>query len=147
MNEQAITDVRVLWKPPDPFWANQAACRQHPDVNFFPGRGEDSTAAKAICATCSVRDTCLEVALRNVEKFGVWGGTSEKERRVMRRELLGTASTVTVDRRRGLRPIVHGTVGGYEKERRLRLPHCDECRQAMRLRYHKRLERQRGDAA
>ena len=141
-----IDDIRVLWQPSDPFWAGRAACRKHPDVNFFPGRGEDSAPAKAVCTNCPVKDICLEVALRNVEKFGIWGGTSEKERRQLRRDL-GITSAAPIDRRRGLRPIVHGTVGGYEKERRLGLPHCDECRQAMRLRYHQRLARQAGDAA
>jgi len=62
------------------------ACRgSDPDL-FFPDRGESLEAAKALCAGCAVRDECLEHALRNGERFGVWGGTSERERRRIRRQ-------------------------------------------------------------
>ncbi|MFP5577158.1 MAG: WhiB family transcriptional regulator [Acidimicrobiia bacterium] len=61
------------------------ACRgADPDV-FFPDRGESLEPAKRICGECVVRDECLEHALRNGERFGVWGGTSERERRRLRR--------------------------------------------------------------
>ncbi|MDE0803430.1 MAG: WhiB family transcriptional regulator [Acidimicrobiales bacterium] len=55
-----------------------------PDV-FFPDRGESLAPAQAICAECIVSDECLEYALANGERFGVWGGTSERERRRIRR--------------------------------------------------------------
>jgi len=62
------------------------ACRgTDPDV-FFPDRGESLEPAKQVCAGCVVRDECLEHALRNGERFGVWGGTSERERRRIRRQ-------------------------------------------------------------
>lgn len=51
---------------------------------FFPGRGESSKEAKAVCQDCPVKVDCLEYALANAEKFGVWGGASERERRRMR---------------------------------------------------------------
>jgi hypothetical protein len=54
---------------------------------FFPTRGEDARRAKKICAGCAVRDECLEFALVSGERFGVWGGKSERERRPMRRQL------------------------------------------------------------
>lgn len=60
-------------------------CREHPDVNFFIDRGEDSRPAKAVCAGCLVRGECLDFALSGPERFGVWGGTSERERRRLRR--------------------------------------------------------------
>jgi WhiB family transcriptional regulator, redox-sensing transcriptional regulator len=61
------------------------ACRgTDPDV-FFPDRGESLEPAKRICGECVVRDECLEHALANGERFGVWGGTSERERRRIRR--------------------------------------------------------------
>lgn len=62
------------------------ACRgSDPDV-FFPDRGESLEPAKQLCGQCAVRDECLEYALDNGERFGVWGGTSERERRRIRRQ-------------------------------------------------------------
>jgi WhiB family redox-sensing transcriptional regulator len=61
------------------------ACRGvDPDL-FFPDRGESLEPAKRICSECVVRDECLEHALASGERFGVWGGTSERERRRLRR--------------------------------------------------------------
>ncbi|HSP04945.1 MAG TPA: WhiB family transcriptional regulator [Acidimicrobiales bacterium] len=61
------------------------ACRgADPDL-FFPDRGESLEPAKRICSECVVRDECLEHALASGERFGVWGGTSERERRRLRR--------------------------------------------------------------
>jgi WhiB family redox-sensing transcriptional regulator len=55
-----------------------------PDL-FFPDRGSTVVPAKAVCTDCIVRDECLDYALDNNERFGVWGGTSERERRRLRR--------------------------------------------------------------
>lgn len=64
-------------------WWDRGNCRGlNPDL-FFPVRGEDQTAAKAVCAGCEVRQDCLAEGLD--EHFGIWGGVSERERRVMRR--------------------------------------------------------------
>ena len=66
-------------------WADQANCLGvNPDL-FFPERGQDTAAAKAVCAGCVVSAECLEYALDAGEKFGVWGGKSERERRRLRR--------------------------------------------------------------
>ena len=66
-------------------WQGQANCvGVDPDI-FFPERGASTKEAKAICAACAVREDCLEYALDNGEKFGIWGGTSERERRRLRR--------------------------------------------------------------
>ncbi|MCC7078652.1 MAG: WhiB family transcriptional regulator [Acidimicrobiia bacterium] len=66
-------------------WRRLARCRDRdPDV-FFPGRGMSTAPAKAICASCPVRAECLEYALENREKYGIWGGKSERERRQLRR--------------------------------------------------------------
>jgi WhiB family redox-sensing transcriptional regulator len=68
-------------------WQHAAACLHHAGkVDFFPARGESVREAKAVCATCSVRDECLEFALRTKVVHGVWGGMSERERRGLRRE-------------------------------------------------------------
>lgn len=48
---------------------------------FFPERGEDAAEPKAVCRLCPVRTECLEHALRYREKQGVWGGTSDRDRR------------------------------------------------------------------
>ncbi|MCL4449452.1 MAG: WhiB family transcriptional regulator [Actinobacteria bacterium] len=55
-----------------------------PDL-FFPERGASTREAKAVCRGCIVRGECLEYALKNGERFGIWGGTSERERRRIRR--------------------------------------------------------------
>jgi Transcription factor WhiB len=60
--------LAAWWLPGRP------ACRDaDPDV-FFPGPGESDAAAKAICAACPVRLTCLAIAITNRERAGVWGG-------------------------------------------------------------------------
>ena len=55
-----------------------------PDI-FFPEKGGDTKTPKKICADCVIRDLCLEYALQNGERIGIWGGTSERERRRIRR--------------------------------------------------------------
>jgi len=67
-------------------WQRWAACRGVDPELFFPERGEQTRSAKRICAACLVRVDCLEFALANTEKFGIWGGKSERERRLLRRE-------------------------------------------------------------
>ncbi len=56
-----------------------------PDL-FFPERGASTREAKDVCRACVVRADCLEFALQNGEKFGIWGGMSERERRRIRRQ-------------------------------------------------------------
>lgn len=56
-----------------------------PDL-FFPERGASSKEAKAVCQGCEVRNDCLEYALSYGEKFGIWGGLSERERGRIRRQ-------------------------------------------------------------
>ena len=66
-------------------WKAAGNCvRVDPDL-FFPERGESTREAKAVCRGCVVREACLEYALANGEKFGIWGGLSERERRRIRR--------------------------------------------------------------
>lgn len=69
-------------------WMTAAACRA-PGIDagvFFPGRGEDTNAAKKICATCRVRAQCLDYAMASPrEKHGIWGGLSERGRRSLAR--------------------------------------------------------------
>ncbi|MFA5566549.1 MAG: WhiB family transcriptional regulator [Acidimicrobiia bacterium] len=67
-------------------WQDFANCLGvDPDL-FFPERGASTREAKEVCRGCVVRFECLEYALVNAEKFGIWGGMSERERRRIRRE-------------------------------------------------------------
>jgi WhiB family redox-sensing transcriptional regulator len=72
--------------PNDTGWQTEANCLGvSPDL-FFPARGDSTAEAKAVCQGCDVRLLCLEYALANSEKFGIWGGMSERERRRIRRQ-------------------------------------------------------------
>jgi len=80
-------------------WQEQANCLGvDPDL-FFPERGASTREAKGVCQGCVVKQNCLEFALENGEKFGIWGGMSERERRKLRRQRsqkgidTGTAAT------------------------------------------------------
>ena len=67
-------------------WQDYANCLGvDPDL-FFPERGASTREAKEVCKGCVVREDCLEYALANGEKFGIWGGLSERERRRIRRQ-------------------------------------------------------------
>ncbi|MDJ0386059.1 WhiB family transcriptional regulator [Streptomyces sp. G-G2] len=71
-------------------WQEEAACRGQGSDGFFHPAGERGQeraareeAAKAVCATCPVREQCLSHALGVGEPYGVWGGLTEKERTVV----------------------------------------------------------------
>jgi WhiB family transcriptional regulator, redox-sensing transcriptional regulator len=66
-------------------WVQRANCNGIDAELFFPDRGEPTRDAKAVCAGCEVREECLDYALETGQKFGIWGGTSERERRALRR--------------------------------------------------------------
>jgi WhiB family transcriptional regulator, redox-sensing transcriptional regulator len=74
-------------------WATRGACRGKDPELFFPPSARGPAArqlaeAKTVCASCPVRAQCLEFALATGQDFGVWGGTSEDERRAIRRSHL-----------------------------------------------------------
>jgi len=68
---------------PDLAWQKRALCVEVDSEIFFPGKGDLSAAraAKRICAACEVRAQCLDYALAHCERYGVWGGLSERQRR------------------------------------------------------------------
>ncbi len=66
-------------------WQADALCSQTDPEAFFPEKGGSTRDAKRICAQCTVKAECLEYALNNDERFGIWGGLSERERRRLRR--------------------------------------------------------------
>ena len=81
---------KVVYVNPDEAaaWEEHAACKDRdPDQKlFFPDHGNRSPRkAKAICAGCPVQADCLDRALENDERFGIWGGLTEKERRALKR--------------------------------------------------------------
>jgi WhiB family transcriptional regulator, redox-sensing transcriptional regulator len=85
----------------DDSWRDQAACRATAAELFFPsgrtpGASEAVRTAKSVCRSCDVRQACLMYALETNQDSGIWGGTSEDERRKMRRAWLA--------RRRRVRP-------------------------------------------
>lgn len=66
-------------------WQDRALCAQTDPEAFFPEKGGSTREAKRVCASCDVRSECLEYALGNDERFGIWGGLSERERRKLKR--------------------------------------------------------------
>lgn len=86
----------TVFHPPTPdddlSWQDNANCKGADQDLFFPekgkGRSSSTREARVICAGCAVRDPCLDFAVEHGEKFGIWGGLSERERRRVRRERL-----------------------------------------------------------
>ncbi|WP_431279777.1 WhiB family transcriptional regulator [Leifsonia poae] len=66
-------------------WQSDSLCAQTDPEAFFPEKGGSTRDAKRICTSCEVRSQCLEYALANDERFGIWGGLSERERRKLRK--------------------------------------------------------------
>ena len=72
-------------------WRQHAACRGIDPNIFYPVSDDEAEEAKGICAACPVRQACLEFALANRERDGVWGGATERERRRIVRQRRKTA--------------------------------------------------------
>ena len=66
-------------------WQTDALCAQTDPEAFFPEKGGSTRDAKKVCGVCNVKAQCLEYALANDERFGIWGGLSERERRRLRK--------------------------------------------------------------
>lgn len=66
-------------------WQTDALCAQTDPEAFFPEKGGSTRDAKKVCGSCNVKAQCLEYALANDERFGIWGGLSERERRRLRK--------------------------------------------------------------
>ena len=66
-------------------WQERALCAQTDPEAFFPEKGGSTREAKKVCLGCDVRGECLEYALANDERFGIWGGLSERERRRLKK--------------------------------------------------------------
>jgi WhiB family transcriptional regulator, redox-sensing transcriptional regulator len=65
--------------------AGAGAMRSDRSRGIFPEKGGSTREAKRVCLSCEVRSECLEYALAHDERFGIWGGLSERERRRLKR--------------------------------------------------------------
>lgn len=91
-----MASIGSVRRSENPQWWGEAKCQSADPEVFFPEKGGSARDAKRVCRDCSVRVQCLEYALNNEERFGVFGGMSERERRHMQR-----------DRSQRLRPITY----------------------------------------
>jgi WhiB family redox-sensing transcriptional regulator len=84
----------------DTNWMARGNCRDEAPARFFPSDGVGVDHARRICATCPVREPCLEYALEQRIDHGVWGGASERERRriLKRRRMEAAEATGTSSR-------------------------------------------------
>lgn len=117
--------ARFFGPPP---WTEFAACQFVDSEIFFPEKGGSVRDAKRVCAGCAVSAECLEYALANEEKFGVWAGTSEAQRR-----------RILASRRAGPAPLCKAGLHPMAGTNILALGECLGCR-------HDREARQRNQA-
>jgi WhiB family transcriptional regulator, redox-sensing transcriptional regulator len=88
LSEVIVPLAHVVIRPEagdEPGWQDRALCAQTDPEAFFPEKGGSTREAKRVCRNCEVRTECLEFALENDERFGIWGGLSERERRRIKR--------------------------------------------------------------
>lgn len=84
---ESLWAVLDLGSPDTSTWMQFGVCMETAPDAFFPERGESTAPAKAVCVGCPVRTECLNYAVTRNERFGVWGGLSERERRPLVRQL------------------------------------------------------------
>jgi WhiB family redox-sensing transcriptional regulator len=84
-----LEGVEIVARTPlaNQFTDGTQPCRINPE-SFFPhkGSGQDIITARRLCASCPFTTPCLVWAVRRAEQ-GVWAGTTEQERKAIRREL------------------------------------------------------------
>ena len=108
-------------------WRAEAWCRGMDPEMFFPERGDRLDMLRAICAECPVIEPCRDWALHH-ESLGFWGGTTEAERKRIRREL---GIERKLPQAQGWsRQAKCGTGGGYRRHRRLGEEPCEACKDA-----------------
>lgn len=73
--------LSILAELDAPEWMSHGLCAQTDPESFFPEKGGSVREAKKTCLSCDVRTECLAYALEHGERFGVWGGLTERERR------------------------------------------------------------------
>lgn len=77
--------------PMENLWHQHGACRGLDPTIFYPATDEEAAPAKKVCEQCGVREACLEFALGERERDGIWGGATERERRRIIRQRRRTA--------------------------------------------------------
>lgn len=77
--------ARLAFDDEEQRWMLEARCLDADPEAFFPEKGGSTREAKRICAMCPVQEDCLSYALQHDERFGIWGGMSERERRRLKR--------------------------------------------------------------
>lgn len=82
-----VIDLFAAFTAQDVTWMEAGLCAQTDPESFFPEKGGSTREAKRVCRTCTVAAECLDWALDNDERFGIWGGLSERERRALKRAL------------------------------------------------------------
>lgn len=80
----------VMFDIPD--WTERGRCGETDPEIFYPEKGGSTKDAKKVCLACEVRTECLEYALDNEERYGIWGGKSERERRKIKHERAAAAT-------------------------------------------------------
>lgn len=128
-NESAVLFAMRRITPAEPIsdddWRVRAVCAQSDPEIWYPNKGGSTRKPKALCLSCPVREECLDYALSHDERFGVWGGFSERERRRLLRgedvPLLHVAERRINDTL--ARPFKHGDQG-YQRGCR-----CMTCRE------------------
>lgn len=111
----------MILRSEQPEWMAEALCAQTDPELFFPEKGGSTREAKKTCRRCPVTEPCLTYALEHDERFGIWGGLSERERwRVRKGQQLRAHDTNDW----------HGTPGGVRRHWVRGEPSCDPCRQA-----------------
>lgn len=109
MSEAAVIELIATLGAPQPIdedWAEKARCPETDPEAFFPEKGGSTKEAKKVCQRCPVTKECLQYALDNDERFGVWGGLSERERRRLQQGVVGYEPDSEMGEQRALPAIV-----------------------------------------
>lgn len=105
---------------------DNAACKGVDTNVFFPtGSGRNAyVKARGICLRCPVKVECAQYAIESGSKYGMWGGLTKEERKGV-----NATDKATIEKVIG-HGSKAGTTAGYYRERRTKVPICDECRAA-----------------
>ena len=89
VEEEAVQELQLVTfeggEEVEMSWQERSLCAQTDPEAFFPEKGGSTREAKKVCVGCEVRAECLEYALAHDERFGIWGGLSERERRKLKK--------------------------------------------------------------
>lgn len=98
-------------------WQERGLCAQTDPEVFFPENGGTTKPAKRICLACDVRAECLQYALDHDERFGVWGGLSERDRRRLKKRGVKAVAAAVTEARHGTDATQAATVTRLPEQR------------------------------